>query len=1130
LDPSGGGGGGGGNLFSTWLGIVGFVGVLWTLFACIVGCCIYSVAIKKQRQWSEDEYEEHLSAENPLRQEQQNYEAAHDASNYTNFIEYCNICNDSTAWVQECGETATMTYEILSISSTHRSAENNEMVMVRDLRFRNSKPACKLGKTRNRRNVETFPIISYGSGNRYIKMVDEPKQENPNNNIWKVQVLDNTNVDAGNHFTYQASVHPKAHCCHPKMPLHCCPTPVNYLSSECSEIPNSADRGVTAEWLRHFTFDSPHSELIRHKCTKYVVLKVIEEQTRQYGCRYSELKEMRGFVGRADYVVSHAWNGNATYPLFEEPNCFWEKLVNSVSAHSNKIEARDGYLPKYWIDIFAMNQHPVNRNVSINHLEAVIKDTKGTLLVLASDDISDPNNFNPIAPTRAWCLFEFHSTLKLNKTLDIGLDPKDELSFQRQLMHEGGSNAFENKVIKNIDVESARCSRASNEKMIKDTIRNGVGFDSVNDSVKNGFREWLAEAGKNALDRLGKPGKGEKLAEEYMNSMTSKEQVLLKCLSKNNYVGEIVMILGTALGFILTIVSTYITISPDEWAPVVFFKALTFLLVWTAPFVVFYQEIRKKQHHYLVGAAGGQFAANPNGNCCGLIALRSSGGISFFLWLVVAVVVLIRLSDEFVIYAQASDSSHRLNSNCVCKNTWTDGSCSGQTYHGCSNGCSVFLNEGADVKYCWVNKTADLIKNCDVTNWMYCDEHSSEQETGTFPQSAASGWAVLSATLFVEGLFFLLFVQEGFLNDFRRDALSYAMLQRDVGLLLLQMKNHQEALVFLENSLNLLNRVSTTLWHKHGMQALLKVEVEATRLIVNRIDINTVNDNDNGPHIALEKIAYYKIGCFRSCLNRCLYTEHGLTSSQWEREKLYIAAVARAASSDAASVHDVHNLLISALRAGFNQPNAHKHPFLIDKYQWPLDELIYDNNFDEDGGETKQRIGEDNNRTDSLQQPLTPTTLNRKTRRLKSSRLSIAASIFNLWLKENNVGLRIGTIISILVCFMWKSVIRYTDFGLLCGVNLGLWTVLLFALSLHAMCSGGCRCGDSDIAMMYLHPCSSKKQREKERILLEKNQGFAKKNLLRFIVIVILFLFISYFQNASMDPKSTEYCVFNVNP
>ena len=94
-----------------------------------------------------------------------------------------------------------------------------------------------------------------------------------------------------------------------------------------------------------------------------------------------------------------------------------------------------------------------------------------------------------------------------------------------------------------------------------------------------------------------------------------------------------------------------------------------------------------------------------------------------------------------------------------------------------------------------MNKTADLIKNCDVTNWMYCDEHSSEQETGTFAQSAASGWAVLSATLFVEGLFFLLFVQEGFLNDFRRDALSYAMLQRDVGLLLLQMKNHQEALV-----------------------------------------------------------------------------------------------------------------------------------------------------------------------------------------------------------------------------------------------------------------------------------------------------------------------------------------------
>jgi hypothetical protein len=1143
--------GGGGDI--SWLVWI----IIYLLLSCLIAGCVGITLKKRYDQQIEEEYEKHLSKSDPLKYERQRYKETIEASKYTNTIEYCQFCNENTNWLQfSQGFNLIMTYEIVHITPC-KPLNDGSMVSIREIYFRNSVPDLPLKKG---------DVIIYN--NEYVKMCSEPrKSKNSQPDIWTVDVEASSTITTlqtnyavvNNHFSYQANIFPKIHCCH-KDRHGCCPSPPR-LPSGFSVIRKPEDRGVTAEWLRKFTYESPrpgdqsiteeekraHVDSIRDKCTKVVQL-VILEKTRAYGCRYTELPGVRNHVGRANFFVSHAWNGGATKPHFQEENRFWEKLVLAVSAHSEKLQkANPGFVPKYFVDVLAVNQHRENRKFGPEMLNSLISSLDGTLLILASDDISHPDTFHPVAPTRAWCLKEFFVTDQFQKKLDIELAPEDELAFQRQLLYEGGSNTFENNVIENIDVEKSESSNPLVTEKIKKSVQASEGgFKKLNGVVKDGFRKWLVTAGEKALRRLGNDFTTvnnkdvvyrEKTMQAYINSIHDEnEKKMLHCISKNKYIGEVTVIFGNILSFLLT-VACVSTSNTDEWAPIVFFKVLTFLMLFNTPIILAYQEIRKRQRNYLVGAVGGQFAAktatrltnvasntgnssSPGGSggsrggvsCWKLILFRSSGGVCFFLWLVLAGFTMYYLKKEFEIYSLASMASHRFNSNCICKQSWIEEGCNNSqpVYGGCTNACAHARGETSDIHICWVN----LTKDCDVgkgfrstdddkanSDWMYCDDHSSKKKTGTFPLSYASGWAVLSASLVVQILLFLLFIQEGVLTDFKRDAISYVVLQRDIGLMYLHLKRYTEALLCFKKSSTFMNSISTSLWYKHGIQGLLHVELQATRQLVN----NSGDPPQNMAKVALE-YETKRLGCCRSLMNRFFYTEHGLTAAQWEREKYFIAAVARACSStvNEQSKLDVNRLLSKALSAGFDEPNAQKHPFLA-RYAWPNDD------FTEEVLNPAHNLGEEVKRSSNDEISALPRSrIRRRPKRRKS-----VCMLFTHWFQENNGGLRTTIFLSAVFFFMWYSVVQYSNYGFICGFILGFWSLFLVTVISFALFWTG---------SFKRLICFESKKMKHMRTLLAKENRFNWCNLSRYFVALGLAIFISWFSNPSMDPKSNQYC------
>ena len=113
-------------------------------------------------------------------------------------------------------------------------------------------------------------------------------------------------------------------------------------SNSASRIPikDIENRAVTARFLEHFTYHSPHSDKIRGRCTKFVVNTVVKPDTERLKCRYTELPSVQAqwspHIGLADFFVSHAWGG--TYPDFADLNNTWGKLVDAVVAHSKRMQ------------------------------------------------------------------------------------------------------------------------------------------------------------------------------------------------------------------------------------------------------------------------------------------------------------------------------------------------------------------------------------------------------------------------------------------------------------------------------------------------------------------------------------------------------------------------------------------------------------------------------------------------------------------------------------------------------------------------------------------------------------------------------------------------------------------------
>lgn len=177
---------------------------------------------------------------------------------------------------------------------------------------------------------------------------------------------------------------------------------------------------------------------------------------------------------KAEYFVSHAWS----YRFLN--------LIDALENHRRKDKKKDLFV---WIDLFVVNQHnAANQEYDFewwqNTFHQGINEMGHTLLVLSPWD-------NPIPLTRCWCIWEIYGAIKYDSSrFEICMSEQEEAAFENTLIKD-----FERlvTVASEIDGEKAEASNPEDKKRIFEVIHNTIGFDEINEKVREPIRKWLTK-------------------------------------------------------------------------------------------------------------------------------------------------------------------------------------------------------------------------------------------------------------------------------------------------------------------------------------------------------------------------------------------------------------------------------------------------------------------------------------------------------------------------------------------------------------------------------------------------------------------------------------------------------------
>lgn len=200
--------------------------------------------------------------------------------------------------------------------------------------------------------------------------------------------------------------------------------------------------------------------------------------------------------------VSHAYDYR--FMKVVETLRAWER---SLRAHhdSEGDTAAHGTLPfpsplpdtiYYYFDLFTVNQHGQAGVVDFEELAREfgggVRGIGRTLLVLDWG--------NPVALTRAWCIYEIFTSLDVRAAFEVSLCPTDGHEFTRCLL-----TAFEEAFLKTCSVDAEQASAL--EKRDLDGIQAAVraregGFLAVNRLIIGAMRAWMISTCMRVLKRM----------------------------------------------------------------------------------------------------------------------------------------------------------------------------------------------------------------------------------------------------------------------------------------------------------------------------------------------------------------------------------------------------------------------------------------------------------------------------------------------------------------------------------------------------------------------------------------------------------------------------------------------------
>ena len=221
--------------------------------------------------------------------------------------------------------------------------------------------------------------------------------------------------------------------------------------------------------------------------TSDIKSKIVMPDTAGGKCAYVDLYEGkrdtqgRLYVAPATAFISHAWMYNFNIPL------------DVMKTHHNK--NANSY---FWYDVFINNQHTLGQTDLGAAFSDAIEEI-GTVLCVIS-----PWN-NPIPLRRAWCLWEIFTSIKLGKKVQFRVClPSSERAALKAGIAESFGSILD--ALLSIDARKAEAKVESELVMIKAAVEKEVGFDNLNNVVKDQLRKWYVETGADMADVIIRAG------------------------------------------------------------------------------------------------------------------------------------------------------------------------------------------------------------------------------------------------------------------------------------------------------------------------------------------------------------------------------------------------------------------------------------------------------------------------------------------------------------------------------------------------------------------------------------------------------------------------------------------------
>ena len=253
--------------------------------------------------------------------------------------------------------------------------------------------------------------------------------------------------------------------------------------------------------------------------------EIIKAHTHEKMCRYCELagcgasmdEDGSPSIGDADTFVSWNWDSD------------WDDLLEALEDHTARAVAKGDRAPRYWLDIFAVNQHTAlppwqcetglgdecpgcaamgDDIMSLEEMtvgridkgfERVINSVrcKETLVLL------EPW-FAPRPTTRVWCLYEILLTIQAGKQLTVLVPPKQKPMLAAAI---GADLEAVQQAVAVISSADAKATMESDRTKIFSAIQQLLprGFLDLDNLVKERLREWTVQTALDILAAITNP-------------------------------------------------------------------------------------------------------------------------------------------------------------------------------------------------------------------------------------------------------------------------------------------------------------------------------------------------------------------------------------------------------------------------------------------------------------------------------------------------------------------------------------------------------------------------------------------------------------------------------------------------